>query len=80
MLSIYENSTNKVHSMWMLYEEKKRKENAFNKNLYAMDVVEVVVRVGAKQPIHWFLEGKSSGIQQGTSVLVGSPKSGGEIC
>ena len=30
---------------------------------------------GAKQPVHWFLESKGLGIQQGTSVWVGSPKS-----
>ena len=30
---------------------------------------------GAKQPVHWFLGGKGLGIQQGTSVWVGSPKS-----
>ena len=29
---------------------------------------------GAKQPVHWFLGGKGLGIQQGTSVWVGSPK------
>ena len=27
------------------------------------------------QPMHWFLGGKGLGIQQGTSVWVGSPKS-----
>ena len=32
-------------------------------------------KAGAKQPVHWFLGGKSLGIQQGTSVWVGSPKS-----
>ena len=32
-------------------------------------------RVGAKQLVHWFLGGKGLGIQQGTSVWVGSPKS-----
>ena len=31
--------------------------------------------VGAKQPVHWFLGGKGLGIQQGTSVWVGLPKS-----
>ena len=30
---------------------------------------------GAKQPVHSFLGGKGLGIQQGTSVWVGSPKS-----
>ena len=30
---------------------------------------------GANQPVHWFIEGKKLGIQQGTSVWVGSPKS-----
>ena len=30
---------------------------------------------GAKQPVHWFLGGKGLGIQQGTSVWVGLPKS-----
>ena len=30
---------------------------------------------GANQPVHWFLGGKGLGIQQGTSVWVGSPKS-----
>ena len=30
---------------------------------------------GAKQPVHWFLGGKGSGIQKGTSVWVGLPKS-----
>ena len=30
---------------------------------------------GVNQPIHWFLGGKGLGIQQGTSVWVGSPKS-----
>jgi hypothetical protein len=29
---------------------------------------------GANQPVHWFLGGKGLGIQQGTSVWVGSPK------
>ena len=28
-----------------------------------------------KQPVHWFLGDKGLGIQQGTSVWVGSPKS-----
>ena len=32
-------------------------------------------RAGVNQPIHWFLGGKGLGIQQGTSVWVGSPKS-----
>ena len=31
--------------------------------------------VGVNQPVHWFLGGKGLGIQQGTSVWVGSPKS-----
>ena len=31
--------------------------------------------VGAKQHVHWFLGGKGLGIQQETSVWVGSPKS-----
>ena len=31
--------------------------------------------VGANQPVHWFLGGKGLGIQQGTSVCVGLPKS-----
>ena len=31
--------------------------------------------VGAKRHVHWFLEGKGLGIQQATSVWVGSPKS-----
>jgi hypothetical protein len=30
---------------------------------------------GAKEYVHWFLGGKGLGIQQGTSVWVGSPKS-----
>ena len=34
-------------------------------------------RVGANRPIYWFLEGKGLGIQQGTNVWVGSPKSCG---
>ena len=33
------------------------------------------MKVGANQPVHWFLEGKGLGIQQGTNVWVGSPKS-----
>ena len=28
----------------------------------------VVIMAGANQPVHWFLEGKGLGIQQGTSV------------
>ena len=35
-------------------------------------------RAGANQHVHWFLGGKGLGIQQGTSVWVGSPKSGCE--
>jgi len=31
--------------------------------------------VGANQPIHWFIGGKDLGIQQGTNVSVGLPKS-----
>ena len=31
--------------------------------------------VGANQPVHKLLRGKGLGIQQGTSVWVGSPKS-----
>ena len=33
-----------------------------------------VSHAGTKQPVHWYLEGKGLGIQQGTSVWVGSPK------
>ena len=32
-------------------------------------------RAGANQFVQWFLGGKGLGIQQGTSVWVGSPKS-----
>ena len=32
-------------------------------------------KLGTNQPVHWFLGGKGLGIQQGTSVWVGSPKS-----
>ena len=33
-------------------------------------------KAGANQPVvHWFLGGKGLGIQQGTNVWVGSPKS-----
>ena len=35
----------------------------------------VVISAGAKQPVHSFLGGKGLGIQQGTSVWVGLPKS-----
>ena len=35
----------------------------------------LLIWVGANQPIHWFLEGKGLGIQQGMSIWVGSPKS-----
>ena len=31
--------------------------------------------VKANQPVHWFLEGKVMGLQQGPSAWVGSPKS-----
>ena len=31
------------------------------------------MRAGTNQPVHWFLGGKGLGIQQGTSVWVGSP-------
>jgi hypothetical protein len=31
--------------------------------------------VGANQPLHWFIGGNDLGIQQGTSVWVGLPKS-----
>ena len=34
----------------------------------------VLVLVGTKQVVHWFLGGKGLGIQQRTSVWVGSPK------
>ena len=30
---------------------------------------------GAKRPVEWFLGGEGLGIQQGTSVWVGSPNS-----
>ena len=30
---------------------------------------------GANQPIYWFVEGEGLGMQQGTSIWVGSPKS-----
>ena len=30
---------------------------------------------GANQPVHWFLGGEGLGMQQGTSVWVGLPKS-----
>ena len=33
------------------------------------------VRVGANQLVNWFFGGKGLGIQQGTSVWVGLPKS-----
>ena len=33
-----------------------------------------LARARANQPVHWFLGGKSLGIQQGTSVWVGLPK------
>src|ERR1700738_5325503 len=32
-------------------------------------------KAGVNQPVHWFLGGKGLGIQQGTSVWVGWPKS-----
>ena len=38
--------------------------------------VEGVLKDGANQPVHWFLGGKGLSIQQGTSVWVGSSKSG----
>ena len=38
-----------------------------------------IERVGAKQPVHSFLGGKATIIQQGTSVWVGSPKSSREM-
>jgi hypothetical protein len=41
-----------------------------------------MMRVGAKQSVHWFFEGRGLGIQQGMSVCVASPKSmmSGIIC
>jgi hypothetical protein len=38
-------------------------------------VFETPFMVGANQPVHWFFGGKGLGIQQGTSVWIGSPKS-----
>ena len=37
--------------------------------------VMALVWAGTKQPVYWFLGGKVLGIQQGTSVWVGAPKS-----
>ena len=34
-----------------------------------------VLQHGAKQPVHWFFGGMGLGIQLGTSVWVGLPKS-----
>ena len=34
---------------------------------------EVVVRVGAKQPVHWYLGGRVAIVQQGANVWVGPP-------
>ena len=32
---------------------------------------------GTKQPVHWLIDNKDLGMQQGTSIWVGSPKSSG---
>ena len=37
------------------------------------------IMVGVNQPVHWFLKRKGLGIQQGTSVWVGSPKTGNNV-
>jgi hypothetical protein len=39
------------------------------------DTFVIFSKARTNQPIHWFLEGKGVGIQQGTSVWVGLPKS-----
>ena len=49
-----------------------RVEGAYFLNL---EHVRRFTTVGAKELVHWFLEGKGLGIQQGMSVWVGSPKS-----
>ena len=36
-------------------------------------------KLEVSQHVHWFLEGKDLGIQQGTRVRVGSPKSASQI-
>jgi hypothetical protein len=41
----------------------------------AFNMSNVQLRVGVNQPPRWLLGGKGLGIQQGTSVWVGSPKS-----
>ena len=49
-----------------------RTSGAFNSELSPLAALP---EVGAKQLVQWFPRGKGLGIQQGTSVWVGSPKS-----